>query len=72
MHVETVARPYTLTFTATDTAYPLTRDDADRLIAAYPVVKATCNRVTLRADDGHHCIISPATLGGGPAFIVNR
>lgn len=65
-------RPYTLTFTATGTSYPLTSEDAERLISEYPLVAATRNRVTLRADDGHKCVIAPATLGGGDAFTIDR
>lgn len=72
MNVETVERPYTLTFRATNTSYPLTREEADRLIAEYPVIHAKANAVHLRGDDGYPVIIRPATLGGGPAFIVHK
>jgi len=61
-------RPYILTFGATGAAFPISADDARRLVAEYPVVAMTAGRLTLRADDGARCYITPATLGGGPAF----
>lgn len=72
MKVSTVRRPYVLTFLATGTSYPLSSDEAQRLLDAYPVVRATTNYVTLRGDDGHTSRIAPATLGGGPAFELDR
>lgn len=72
MQVEVFPRPYVLTFHATGTSYPLSSDDARRLIAEYPIVKATRNRVELRGDDGRKTTIQAATLGGGPAFEVTR
>lgn len=65
-----LARPLILTFTATGAAYPLSSEEAQRLIDAYPALEATPNGVVLRADDGHACTITPATLGGGPAFEI--
>lgn len=62
-------RPYTLVFPATGSAYPLSSEEAQRLIDAYPVLSGSnSQRVFLRADDGQVCQLHPATLGGGPAF----
>lgn len=72
MKVHTTPRPYGLMFSATGTRYPLTQEDAERLLAEYPVKSATRNQITLRADDGHRVFIYPATLGGGDAFIIER
>lgn len=77
MHkIWTVARPYTLTFHATGQSYPLTSDEAQRLLDEYPAVTATKFRVVLA---GHNTVraserttLRPATVGGGPAFLVER
>lgn len=69
----TVARPYTLTFHATGQSYPLTSEEAQRLLDEYPAVSATRNRVVLHghntSDPKQRTSIRPATLGGGPAFV---
>lgn len=74
MKITTVARPYTLTFLATGTSYPLTSEDAQRLLDEYPAITATRNRVVLQGhntpDPKQRTVIRPATLGGGPAFVV--
>lgn len=70
MQVHAKQRPMVLTFEATGSAYPISSDEAQTLIDQYPVLKASSNRVILRADDGHKTIISPATLGGGNAFEI--
>ena len=69
--ITTMARPYTLTF-ASGNRYPLTSDEAQRLIDNYPAVNATKNRVVLLGDDGTRSIIMAATLGGGPAFLLEK
>lgn len=61
---EVARRPYRLTFHATHATYPLTADDAERLIAEYPIVRVTSNRVILRGDDGRLSTIQPGNLGG--------
>jgi hypothetical protein len=71
MRVQTVARPYTLTFQETRTSYPLSSVEAQRLIDNYPVISATRNRVVLRGD-GTTSVLTPATLGGGNAFVVEK
>lgn len=70
MKIQTVSRPYIMTFRATGTSYRLTSDDAQRAINEYPVVSATRNRVILDAQQ--RVIIRPATVGGGPAFLIER
>ncbi len=76
MKIHTVARPYILTFHATRTSYPLTADEAQRLVDEYPAVRATRNRVVLpghnTADPGQRATIRPATVGGGAAFVIVR
>lgn len=76
MTIQTVKRPYTLTFLATRTSYLLTSDEAQRLLDEYPAVTATRNRVVLQghntADPKQRTVLTPATRGGGPAFIVTR
>ena len=69
MKVSTVPRPYILSFQHGMT-YPLTSEEAQRLIDNYPAKSATKYCVILRADDGRNCSITPATLGGGPAFTL--
>lgn len=71
MAIYATKRPYTLTFQATGTSYPLTSEDAQRLIDEYPATKTSANRVDLRADDGTTCTLRPATLSGGPAFLID-
>lgn len=70
--VRALERPFHLTFLATGTTYPLTSEEAQRLLDEYPILEASRNRAVLRADDGHKTVITPATLGGGAAFEVTR
>jgi hypothetical protein len=76
MKIQTVARPYTLTFRSSGHSYPLTSEDAQRLLDEYPAIKATSQRVVLMGhntgDPRQRTILQPATRGGGPAFIVDR
>lgn len=72
MRINTVARPYILTFYATGASYPLASEEVQRLLDSYPVVSATKNRVILRGDDGRRASVQAATLGGGPAFLVEK
>jgi hypothetical protein len=71
MKVYTVSRPYLIDFVGGG-RYPLTSEEAQRLIDSYPVVSANRTAVTLRGDDGRKTRITPATLGGGPAFVVEK
>lgn len=76
MKITAADRPFTLTFHGTGQRYPLTRDEAQRLLDEYPAVLATRNRVILpghnTSDPGQRATIKPATLGGGPAFTIER
>jgi hypothetical protein len=51
MRISTVPHPYILTFHATGTSYPLTSEDAQRLLDEYPAVRATRQYVVLQ---GHN------------------
>jgi hypothetical protein len=76
MKITTVARPYVLTFLSTGTSYPLTSDDAQRLLDEYPAITATKYRVVLQGHNtgraSERTVIRPATAGGGAAFIIER
>ena len=76
MTITTVSRPYLLTFVSSGHSYPLTSEDAQRLLDEYPAVTATKTRVVLQGHNtcraSERTILRPATLGGGPAFIVVR
>jgi hypothetical protein len=76
MTITVAARPYVITFLATGTSYPLTAEDAQRAIDEYPAVRATRNRVVLvghnTSDPKQRTVITPATRGGGPAFVISR
>lgn len=76
MRITAMARPYTLTFLATRTSYPLSSEEAQRLLDEYPAVTATRNKVVLvghnTPDPKQRVVLAPATRGGGPAFIVER
>jgi hypothetical protein len=74
--ITAAARPFTLTFLATGTSYLLTSEEAQRLLDEYPAVKATANRVTLQGhntgDPKQRTVLTPATLGGGAAFVIEK
>lgn len=76
MKITVVSRPYLLTFHASGHSYPLTSEEAQRLLDEYPAVRATKNRVVLpghnTADPQQRSTLRPATIGGGPAFIITR
>lgn len=65
-------RPYILTFANSGSAFLISADEARRLVANYPVLAMSAGRLTLRSDDGSRTFITPATLGGGPAFTRAR
>jgi len=73
--IRTVDRPYLLTFHATQTTYPLSSAEAQRLLDEYPAVTANSRRVVLpghnTADPRQRCTLQPTTAGGGPAFILS-
>jgi hypothetical protein len=74
--ITAINRPFVLTFHATGQSYPLTAEDAQRLLDEYPAVTATRNRVVLQghntASAKERTTLRPATLGGGPAFIIEK
>jgi len=76
MTITAARRPFTLTFHATGTSYPLTSEEAQRLLDEYPAFRATANRVILHGHNSSkpcdRTTLRPATLGGGPAFTITR
>jgi hypothetical protein len=72
--IHTVARPYLLTFHSSGHTYPLTSDEAQRLLDAYPARRATSQSVVLMGHNSSHAYdrttIRPATRGGGPALLL--
>lgn len=75
MKITAAKRPFRITFLATHTSYPLTSEEAQRLLDEYPAVSATRNRVVLPGHNtsraNERCILRPATIGGGPAFTLD-
>ncbi len=76
MTITTVPRPYLMTFVSSGHTYLLTQDEAQRVLDEYPAVRATKYRVILQGhntpDPKQRTILRPATLGGGPAFVISR
>lgn len=76
MTITALPRPFILTFLATGTSHPLTAEEAQRLLDEYPAVMATRNKVVLQGhntpDPKQRTVLRPATLGGGPAFAIER
>jgi hypothetical protein len=74
MKITAIARPFILTFHASGHSYPLTSDEVQRLLDEYPAVTATKNHVVLQGHNtsvvAERSTIRPATLGGGPSFII--
>lgn len=74
--IQTVARPYLLTFHSSGHTYPLSSAEAQRLLDEYPAVTATRNKVVLVGHNtsraSERSTIRPATIGGGPAFVIER
>lgn len=72
MTVSTVPRPYLLTYHASDHTYPVTSGEAQRLIDTFHVLRALPYRVVLQGDHGERSTLRPATIGGGPAFLIDK
>lgn len=76
MKISVVERPYTLTFHSSGHVYPLTSEEAQRLLDEYPAHKANSQRVVLvghNSDKAYdRTTILPATRGGGPAFVIEE
>lgn len=75
MKITAVKRPFILTFRSSGQSYPLTADEAQRLLDAYPPFKATSQRVELHGHNSDKAydrtVLQPATRGGGPAFVID-
>lgn len=74
MKVYVTERPYILIFLDSGNSYQLTSEEAQRIIDNYPVLYASRNMVKLQLHNskGVGAILKPATLGGGPAFTVEK
>jgi len=76
MKILAAQRPFILTFHASGHSYPLTADEAQRLLDEYPAVRATRNKVVLPGHNtgraSERATLRPATIGGGPAFFIER
>lgn len=76
MKISTVARPYMLTFLSSGHSYPLTSEEAQRVLERESVVSASRNRVVLYGhntpDPKQRIVLQPATRGGGAAFLIER
>lgn len=74
--IYTVNRPYTLTFLVSGRSYALSADEAQGLLDEYPAVTATKHKVVLVGHNtsraSERTVLQPATVGGGPAFIIER
>jgi hypothetical protein len=72
--IQAVQRPYLLTFHVSAFTYPVSSEEAQRLLDSYPAITATRSRVVLRGDGENNkgCTLRPATRGGGPAFIISK
>lgn len=72
VHVQ--QRPYVLTFVDTGQSYRLTSDEAERLVQSEVILYASRNLVKFERHNstGVGSILRAATVGGGPAFIVER
>lgn len=69
MRLDTVARPYVLRFPDTGTVFPLSSEEASRILQQYEIRSYQAGRVVLVAFGGTLVEILPATLGGGVAFV---
>lgn len=76
MKITAVQRPFVLLFHGSQHTYPLSAEEAQRLLDEYPAVTATKNRVVLHGHNSSHAYdrttLMPATRGGGPAFIIEK
>lgn len=76
MKITAVQRPFILTFLATGTSYPLTSEEAQRLLDGYPAHSATKYKVVLQGhntpDPKQRTVLRPAARGGGPAFLISK
>ena len=73
--ITAMSRPFVLMFKSSGHRYPLTPKEAQRLLDENPIFTATKYRVVFHGHNtsrvADRAILTPATRGGGPAFIVN-
>lgn len=62
-------RPYHLRVRRRSAVFPLTAVEVRRLLDSYPVLTVKPYRLTLQGTDDIAFDVTPATLGGGEAFI---
>lgn len=76
VRVTAAARPFVLTFHSSGHSYPLTSEECQRLLDEYPAITASRNRVVLQGHNtgkaSERSTLRPATLGGGPAFVITK
>jgi hypothetical protein len=74
--ITVTARPYLLTYHGTGQTYPLTSEEAQRLIDEYPAAMTRGGYVVLQGHNtgraSERTTIAPATWGGGPAFLLTE
>lgn len=70
MKITANARPFLLTMSGH--TYPINAEEAQRLLDEYPAERAAVNRVVLRGGGSNRATLQPATLGGGPAFVIEK
>jgi hypothetical protein len=69
MTITATQRPYTLVQTMGGARWPLSSEEAQRLLSdPQNIIAASANRVRLPAG----AVLVPATQGGGPAFVIER
>lgn len=76
MKITAAARPFALTFHCSGHTFPITAEEAQRLLDEQGIHRATRNRVVFHGHNTSRAIeratLRPATLGGGPAFTIDR
>jgi hypothetical protein len=76
MTIDVADRPYIITFRASGHSYPLSAEEARRLLDNYPVVSASRNRLVFPGHNtsrpSERSEVRPATRGGGPAFTIHK
>lgn len=76
MKITADRRLFTLTFLATGTSYPMTSEEAQRLLDEYPAYSATKYKVVLYGhntpDPKQRTVLRPASRDGNPAFLITN
>ena len=74
MTVSALSRPFLLSFTGPGRPlmqFAIGSDEANSVLRCFPIIRATAHKVVLRHVNGTF-FLTPATLGGGPAFEVAK